>query len=279
MISGDSAASYDGMTDIHCHLLPGIDDGPRNWEQSIELCRAMADDGITRAVATPHLIDGVYNNTLSLVTPLTAQLNERLGNTGIKLEVLTGAEVDLASRYAQGSPELPTLAGGKAVLLEMPMAVLPQAMEEILFSVTSQDLIPVLAHPERNEPLQDNPRLAADWLRAGAVLQVDGDSLLGVWGRGAERLAIKLLERGLAQAMASDAHSVKRRPPRLAEARQRATELVGEQAAALLTNSGPQELLASRVLTVPVYSPGQHDSDASAAAGNGRGWLGRLLGR
>jgi len=268
------------MTDIHCHLLPGIDDGPRNWEQSVELCRAMADDGITRAVATPHLIDGVYNNTLSLVTPLTAQLNARLGDAGIKLEVLTGAEVDLASRYAQGSPELPTLAGGKAVLLEMPMAVLPQAMDQVLFSVTSQDLVPVLAHPERNEPLQDNPRLAADWLRAGAVLQVDGDSLLGVWGRGAERLAIKLLERGLAQAMASDAHSVKRRPPRLAEARQRAAELVGEQAAALLTNSGPQELLASRVLAVPVYSANaEHDSDASAVPGKASGWLGRLFGR
>ena len=274
-----TAASYDGMTDIHCHLLPGIDDGPRDWEQSVELCRAMVGDGITRAVATPHLIDGVYNNTLSLVTPLTAQLNARLGDAGIKLEVLTGAEVDLASRYAQGSPELPTLAGGKAVLLEMPMAVLPQAMDQILFSVTSQDLIPVLAHPERNEPLQDSPRLAADWLRAGAVLQLDGDSLLGVWGRGAERLAIKLLERGLSQAMASDAHSVKRRPPRLAEARQRAAELVGEQAATLLTNNGPEELLASRVLAVPLYSPGQHDSDASAAAGNGRSWLSRLFGR
>ena len=275
-----TVASYDGMTDIHCHLLPGIDDGPRDWEQSVELCRAMADDGIARAVATPHLIDGVYNNTLSLVTPLTAQLNARLGDASIKLEVLTGAEVDLASRYAQGSPELPTLAGGKAVLLEMPMAVLPQAMDQILFSVTSQGLIPVLAHPERNEPLQDNPRLAADWLRAGAVLQLDGDSLLGVWGRGAERLAIKLLERGLSQAMSSDAHSVKRRPPRLAEARQRAAELVGEQAATLLTNNGPEELLASRVLAVPVYTANaEHDSGASTVSGKASGWLGRLFGR
>lgn len=251
------------MIDIHSHLLPGIDDGPKTWEQSIDLCRAMSESGIKTAVATPHLIDGIYNNTRSVVQPLTDELNRRIADAGIELKVLWGAEVDLSSRYvSQASDELPTLGGGGAVLLEMPMAVIPHAMAEIIFAARSRGLVPVLAHPERNEILQGNMKLASEWIDAGAALQLDGDSLLGDWGGSAKRCGEALLKRGLVHAMASDAHSVGRRPPKLRESVQRAIEIIGPDAQKLVLE-GPAELLRGNCPETPMYKPqstGRSDS-------------------
>lgn len=232
------------MIDIHCHLLPGIDDGPKSWDQSLNLCRAMADEGIERAVATPHLIDGVYENVRSRVEPLTAELRQRLADAGIDLDVSPGAEVDISSRYlSERDDELPTLALRNAVLLEMPVAVIPHAMGEILFRVSAKGRVPVLAHPERNELVQEDPDRAKVWLDAGAALQVDGDSLLGVWGSRSDRCARMLFERGWVHAMATDAHSCDRRPPRMQKALTAVTEIVGADTAAALVSSMPASLL------------------------------------
>jgi len=235
------------MIDIHCHVLPGIDDGPRSWEQSLDLCRAMVDNGIRQAIATPHLIDGIYQNTRSRVDPLVSELRERLRLADVPLDVLSGAEVDLACHLVSSpSDELPTLGGGKAVLLEMPVAVVPHAMADIIFSIRAQDLIPVLAHPERNELVQEDLDLVREWIRAGAAIQVDGDSFLGVWGRQSKRCAEKLLVAGLTHAIASDAHSCDRRPPRLRQALEKAVDIIGPEASALVT-SGPRTILAGEV--------------------------------
>jgi protein-tyrosine phosphatase len=243
------------MIDIHCHLLPGIDDGPKSWEESLDLAQAMVDDGIATAVATPHLIDGVYGNTRTVVEPLVVQLRDRLKSAGIELRVEAAAEVDLSSRHVTSeSLELPLL-GGNAVLLEMPMAVIPHAMADILFGLRSRGILPVLAHPERNELLQDNVSLCDDWLQSGAALQLDADSLLGVWGHNTQRCAERLLQRGKYHAMASDAHSTQKRPPRMREALEVARGIVGDAASGLV-NKGPSEILAGRVPVIdyPEYS-------------------------
>ncbi len=261
------------MIDIHCHLLPGIDDGPRDWDQSLALCQAMVDDGITRAVVTPHLIDGVYENTRPLVERLTAELSERLGAAGIALEVLAGAEVDISSRLiGEDSDDLPLLGGGAAVLLEMPVAVIPHAMGDIIFQATSRDLVPVLAHPERNAILQQNPALAREWIDAGAAMQLDGDSLLGIWGRRTKLCSETLLLEGLFHAMASDAHSCDARPPQLRAALKKATALVGEEAVKLVT-SGPEMILQGKHPGTPLYRVERGEVPEQPSL------LGRLLGR
>ena len=270
------------MIDIHSHVLPGIDDGPKDWRSAIDLCRAMTDGGIRTAVATPHLIDGVYNNIRSKVERLTRELNDRLRDANVQIEILAGAEVDLSSRLVTPrSPDLPCLALNNAVLLEMPMAVLPHAMGGILFGARSQSLVPVLAHPERNELLQDDLGLARAWLEAGALLQIDGDSLLGVWGKRAERCAFELLERGIVHAMASDAHSCDRRPPRLAEALDVAINAIGPGATALVT-TGPDAILAGRALPTPLYAVARAEAPARSAGGRWKvreSWMARLFGR
>jgi protein-tyrosine phosphatase len=241
------------LIDLHCHILPGVDDGPRDWNESIDLCRSMVKDGITLAVATPHLIDGVYDNRKPKVDALVEELRQRLADAGVALRIESGAEVDLSSRLvSEPCADLPVLAGGKAVLLEMPVAVIPHAMNEIIFAVTSRGLLPVLAHPERNELLQRDTSLARAWVEAGAALQIDGDSLLGVWGRGAKRCAEGLLCAGLVHALASDAHSCERRPPRLTRALEAAKEMLGAEAEKLVTD-GPASILDGRCPPTPLY--------------------------
>ena len=189
------------MIDIHCHLLPGIDDGPRNWDESLDLCRAMVDDGIHRAVTTPHLVDGVYENTTDVTAPLVAELAARLGDAGIALEVAAAAEIDISSRFVSTAAEhIPTLCG-RAALLEMPVAVIPHAMEHILFGVRTRSLVPILAHPERNHVVQETPELVRTWIASGAVIQLDAESLLGLWGSAAKRCAEKLLLMGVVGAI------------------------------------------------------------------------------
>ncbi len=263
------------MIDIHCHLLPGIDDGPRNWEDSLDLCRAMVDDGIEHATTTPHLIDGVYENTSPVVQPLLLELRQRLREAGIALKLDVAAEIDISSRFvATDAPNIPTLSG-HGVLLEMPVSVVPHSMAQILFGVSARGYVPILAHPERNQLVQDQPDLVLEWVQTGAALQLDAESLLGIWGRGAERAAIRLLELGVVSALASDAHSTKRRPPRLTAGIERAVSLIGERGA-LLATEGPASLLRGEL---PEHADGNLvKAERPPRAGRRRGWR-SLFGR
>jgi len=271
------------MIDLHSHILPGIDDGPRTWQDAMALCRRIAEEGITTSVATPHLIDGVYDNILSRVAPLVQRLEQHLCTENIPLTVLVGAEVDFSSHHVTtASRQLPTLGGGSAVLLEMPVAIVPPAILETIFNLRSRRLVPVIAHPERNELLQDQPGMAVRWVEAGALLQIDGDSLLGAWGRRAKRCAETLLLGGLVHAMATDAHSVEKRPPRMRKAVEHATTLVGTEALKLVTE-GPRLILAGETPATPLYAIA---TEAVSRRTNGRraahrrnGLLARLFSR
>lgn len=255
------------IIDIHCHVLPGIDDGPKNWEQSIALCRALCEERVDVVIATPHLIDGVWENTLPVVAPLVDELRKRLSAEGISLEVRTGAEVDISSRFvATESDDLPLLGGQGAALLEMPVAVVPPAMPETIFALRSRSILPVLAHPERNEVLQSNRSLAGEWVEAGAALQLDGDSLIGVWGPHTKRCAERLLVDGLFHAMASDAHSCDKRPPRVQDALECARKLIGGGADKLV-GEGPAAILSGVCPPTPMYEPGKRGRRTTRGSG------------
>lgn len=265
------------MIDIHCHLLPGIDDGPRDWEQAVDLCRAMVEDGITRAITTPHFIDGVYENGRAVTGPLLTELIARLGDAGIALELDAAAEIDISSRLVStGGQDIPSL-GGHAVLLEMPVAVVPHAMEHILFAVSSRGMVPVLAHPERNHLVQENPELAAAWVASGAVLQLDAESLFGIWGGGAKRCAETLLTRGLVGAVASDSHSCAKRPPRMTAARKRVLELLGAEADHLVLAT-PLALIGGTFAGLPELGELPPRPASSREDGPRRGLLRRMFG-
>jgi protein-tyrosine phosphatase len=264
------------VIDVHSHLLPGVDDGPKSWDAALDLCRAVADDGVTISVATPHVIDGVYPNTTARVAALVRELNDRAGTAGIPLTVLPGGEVSVGCGrlVERWTDDVPTLAGGRHLLLELPVTLVPHAFEQLVFSLRARGVTPVVAHPERCLAVQRDVAVARAWRRNGALLQVDAESLLGLWEDGARRAAIAIVGEGLVHLLASDAHSCRRRPPRLAAAARVVADVAGPEMARFLVDEGPRRVVEGSPAGEPPAPP--------ARRGHGlrrfRGWIGRWRG-
>jgi protein-tyrosine phosphatase len=262
------------VIDVHSHLLPGIDDGPKSWDAALDLCRAVADDGVTVSVATPHVIDDVYANTTASVAALARELNDRLGTAGIPLTVFPGGEVSVgcARLVERWSDDVPTLAGGRYLLLELPVTLVPHSFENLVFSLCARGVRPIVAHPERCLAVQRDVEVARAWRRGGALLQVDAESILGLWEDGARRAAVAIVGEGLAHLLASDAHSCRRRPPRLAAAARAVENVAGPDMARFLTEEGPRRVVEGLPAGDPPLRPPRRDRAL-------RRWIGRWRAR
>lgn len=203
------------MIDLHLHLLPGVDDGSSSVDMTASMLAKLAGMGVTRIVATPHLmepLDVEYQRlvhvTLESTRPLAAELGIAV-DLGYEHVLVPG----LAGRLESGEPS--TMAGSSAVLVELPFVGWPQHTESSLFALRMAGYVPVLAHPERYIEVQKNPDLAILAGEQGAVLQLTSGSFAGVYGKTVERSVRALLElaieRDVAVVLASDAHSDGRR--------------------------------------------------------------------
>ncbi len=257
------------MIDIHCHILHGIDDGPRSLGESIEMCRLAAADGTSTVVATPHYTPGRQGWATETVRGRIDELLSALRAEKIPLKVLQGADV-----FA--SPELPSHPGirsflsvnnSRYLLLEFPHTFVPPAWEAFLRSLLAAGVVPVITHPERNEWFIRHPEAVERAVRIGALVQITAMSLLGSFGSDVRACSIHLLKNDLAHVLASDGHSVDERPPVLSEAVKAAAALVGEERARDLVYGAPLAIIENR--PVPVRAP-------RVAAETKRGWLGNL---
>ena len=204
--------------DIHCHCLPGLDDGPADVAAALELCRALVEDGITTAVATPHQL-GRYDgrNKAAEVRRAVGELRGALAAEQIPLEVVAGGDVRVDERIARlvDADEVLTLGDtGRYILLELPHDMLVDP-RDLLKDLTSSGRTPILSHPERQPQLCRQPDALLAWLEMGACLQVTAGSLVGDFGDEPKRAAWGWLKQGLVQLVASDAHDAARRPPRM----------------------------------------------------------------
>lgn len=239
------------MIDLHFHCLPGIDDGPPDWETAEALCRAASADGATTLVATPHVFREPWVNADRRARELLlAELNRRLAGAP---RVVAGAEVwytgELVSLVEEG-PEGPlsTLAASRYLLVEFPPGYVPPQAAAAFHELVVMGTVPVVAHPERNLVLAREPHRLAELVEAGAVAQVTAGSLLGDFGRGARAAAERMVREGLAHVVASDAHGLERRPPRMAAARERVRRLWGAGAEEGLFDANPAAVLADEEL-------------------------------
>ncbi|SFF15412.1 protein-tyrosine phosphatase [Paenibacillus algorifonticola] len=219
------------MIDIHTHILPGIDDGAARLEDSVALARAAAAEGIKTIIATPHHLNGRYVNPTQVVEELTRTLNELLQELDIPLDVYTGQEVrlhqELLEHFQQGS--LLTLAGSSYMLLELPSSHIPKNTEQTVYELGLLGIHAVIAHPERNAAIIQQPARLEELVRLGAFGQVTSHSLLGAFGKTVERASWKLCEAGLIHLVSSDAHHVERRGFRLKEAYDRIQKVMGTE--------------------------------------------------
>lgn len=205
------------MIDLHCHILPGIDDGPETAAGSIALARVAAKAGVQTIVATPH-VSGRYQNTSEKIHRLVEEVNERLAAEGIAVQVVPGAEIAAEHVANLDAEEVSrsTLGDGGWVLLEPPFASTAAGFDEIALSLMSAGHRVVIAHPERCPVFYRDIAPLRELVRKGAAASITAGSLAGRFGKPVRKLALRLFEEQLAHNVASDAHDELMRPPRLA---------------------------------------------------------------
>jgi protein-tyrosine phosphatase len=204
------------VIDLHCHVLPGIDDGPQTIEESLEMVQVAVRSGIRTLVATPH-VNRRYANRASTILPLVEDLNRRIRDQGLELEVRHGAEVALLGTAPLGAEELCRLrlGGGPWLLVEPPTAPVEDDVEELVMALVGQGHRVLLAHPERCPAFREDPGVLASLVGEGVLASVTAASLRGHFGEDVARFALELLRSELIHNVASDAHHHEARPPTL----------------------------------------------------------------
>lgn len=230
------------MIDLHCHILPGLDDGAQTLEDSLEMARVAAGDGIRTMVATPH---GAQWGTASTPEELEArvvQLQEALDSRGIPIHVLPGLENYLGPELTSGQA-IP-LNHTRYLLVELPFEEFPYYAEPVLFQLQVKGYLPILAHPERNAALRADPEVLRRLVERGILVQLTAASLLGVFGRRTREASEAFLRQGLVHVLATDSHSAGGgRRPVLSEALDLASRLVGRERAQDLVTTTPERIL------------------------------------
>jgi protein-tyrosine phosphatase len=261
------------VIDLHTHILPGVDDGVDTEEEAIEFARVAYDDGVRTMVATPHCKEGFFFSDRKTVLAEVEKLRTRLSEASVPLEVLPGAEVyicpDLPERIRDG--RAPTLAdNGKTLLLELSYTQYPVDLENLVFKLKLQGIVPLLAHPERIRYFQDDVKRYEAVIRLGAYGQITTGSLVGVFGETVEELSEELVRKRLVHVMASDSHNLRGRPPVLSEGLEVLGSLVGDDLAERMVTEFPSKLLRGEEPDMPPAEPG---------ASRRRSFLSRFLGR
>ena len=197
------------MIDIHSHILPGVDDGARSIEESIKILQKAADAGVTTIVATPHVLEVPSKSEWQRVNNVFNRLKQKIVQENIHIEMILGAELFISPDLPQSIEENRELCinNGSYVLLELPMLEIPPFTEQTIFELQLQEIVPIIAHPERNLEIQQMPNTLPGLLPKGVLTQLNAGSLTGVYGRKVQKTARTLLKKNLIHIMASDIHS------------------------------------------------------------------------
>lgn len=234
------------MFDLHNHMLPGLDDGAPDWEQSLNMARIATEDGIEGVVCTPHWVFGSFDNTRSLVMNTVDNLRHRLAEAEIPLEVYPGSELRLDFNLPQKieSRELLTLNdSGRYALIELPDDILPQNMSNFFWELQSQDITPIIAHPERNRRLLRHPTRLFKWVNMGVLTQLTASSILGRFGKEIRSFSILLLKHNMIHVLATDSHGPKARVPKLKEGLEAVEKIVGAEKAHKMVFDTPRRVI------------------------------------
>jgi protein-tyrosine phosphatase len=246
------------MIDLHCHILPGLDDGSRNMEESVAMARLAREYGVSAIACTPH----VHAQARPLGLQITRErigdavegLREALRQNGVDMEIYSGAEYYLDKPFPlllEENHPLATINNTNYVMVEFPMLHLPPYLEYSILKSDLDDeelreLIPflriIVAHPERNQEVMRNPERVERLKESGAIMQMNLGSLMGIYGKPIRRTAEKLLKKGLFDLVASDAHSENHIRAVFKGAEKKIRKLAGDRAFHLLWEDNPQRI-------------------------------------
>lgn len=242
------------MIDLHCHLLPGIDDGAPNLAVALSMAKAQARDGVTVVACTPHILPGIYHNSGPQIRAAVAALQQGLHKAHIPLQLVCGADNHIRPDFiaALRNGHLLSLADSRYVLVEPPHHIAPPRLEELFFDLLTAGFVPVLTHPERLGWIKAHYAIITRLALSGVWMQVTAGSLTGAFGKNAQYWAERMLGEGKVHLLATDAHDIERRPPNLQAGRQRAADLLGALEAEHLVVTRPIGVLQN---TAPASLP------------------------
>ncbi|GKT11815.1 MAG: protein-tyrosine phosphatase [Thiomicrorhabdus sp.] len=235
------------MYDLHNHLLPGIDDGAPDLEVSIALAKMAVEDGITHMVCTPHIHIGRYENTFASIQAALTVFKSALAEHKIKLNVAAAAEIRLGSEIIQqvSNQQIPFVGlwqGKQVMLLEFPANAIPLGSDKLVKWLIAQNILPMIAHPERNQMLIENPNKLKPFLDLGCLIQVTAGSITGGFGQKAQKLAIQLLKEQKVTILATDAHNQNYRPPLFTGSLQAVAKIIDKAYIQELVLNNPAEI-------------------------------------
>lgn len=248
------------MVDIHSHILWGIDDGAKEPADTIEMARTGAESGITHVIATPHHANGTYMNPASVIHSRVKEANQLLKKNKIELTILPGMEIHLHGEIGQDLAAVErTLVplGGDTnyILIELPYDHVPRYTERLFFEIQLKGFIPIIAHPERNVEIRDNPNLLYELVKKGALSQVTAASVAGLFGDTLQKLSFKLIKNDLVHFIASDAHNNNKRGFALREAYQYIDKKLDESYTDYFMDNAAALIKNKRVLTPEPNKP------------------------
>jgi protein-tyrosine phosphatase len=228
------------MIDIHSHILPGVDDGARTLDESLDMLRMAVDGGVTVQVLTPHIHFGRFDNQKADLEQRFAIFQDQVDDANIKIGLQLGSEVRIGSEIMQlvAQDAIPTLGvynGKKTFLLEFPRIEVPVGYENLVKWLINKHYLPIIVHPERNQTFVRHPQKLNVLTDMGCPLQITASSLTGLFGDEAQQNAEQLLIDGKVSAIASDCHNLKGRKPNMREGYEAAMSLIDEVQARALT--------------------------------------------
>jgi protein-tyrosine phosphatase len=251
------------MIDIHCHILPGGDDGSPSWETTAEMCRMAAEDGIRHIVATPHANERFFYNRSRYEGML-----RKLSHVGCGIKFSLGCDFHFSFDNIEDAVRHPrryTIGESPYLLVEFSDFGSMPAMREGLFRLANSGIKPIITHPERNLALREAPDKAIELVKDGCLIQVTANSLTGYWGARSQRTAELLLKKNAIHVVASDAHDTVKRPPLLSQAFDRVCRLAGQEVAHALFVDNPSAIISAATGARTGSSLSRSSSDQTTA--------------
>lgn len=237
------------MIDLHCHMLPGIDDGPKTMEQSIAMAKFAVENGIQRCVVTPHIQPGYYDNDITNISAIFALFQANLLEQGIDLNVAMAAEVRVCGELPMliSRSKIPFLGhwkGKKVILLEFPHDHIPVGADKLIGWLLDRDILPLIAHPERNQAIMRQPDKVQVFTKLGCLLQITASSITGLFGTESQKCALSFIQDGIVSIIATDAHNLIKRQPTMQAAKSLLLPLIGEKRVDELMVANPLEIIS-----------------------------------
>lgn len=240
------------MIDIHNHIIQGVDDGSKDLEMSLDMARIYLRNGIKKVIATPHYIE---KDSLALDRNKKALeiLNKELKKNNLDLKVYLGNEVYISMNVLKDIQEerIATLNGSRYVLIEFPMKEIPIYAETVFYELLVNGYIPIIAHPERYIKIQDDPNVLLQFIKKGALAQINIPSLQGFYGKNAKETSRILLEHKMVQFAGTDSHSNRRRSPEVQESLELLRNIVSSREYRYITEENANNILEDITFSPP----------------------------